>query len=647
MDGSTLTDELRARARRAEFPPPPTPSDRLAPPSRDEWSLSCSTRRFTLLNSWVNSPSMSRWRARVWLRASPPVAAPAIAVLTSARRCSRLSTVALCAPMLSPSRRASLTPAPIDGPLASFENAPSFTSISPSSFRACVEKGGEASVASWGLEGRARARFMRGGDGPGPRGDIQRIHRNFSRVGARKGGATRTSLRSSSHAPAGTESLLIVPPPPEYCILSCARARDGVARSGRGGVPKIPPKLTHGRAVTRDNRTAGGEPRMFEVVVVSRRYPFARGTSHARGVAYGASPATHALRLLARGTVIALDPLRPRVVPRARLRPSLRAEPHRPPRSRVVSPSTRTRLPRRAPRDAPDHIPPPPRPHPHHDLLRRRRRRRRRLLPLRLLRRRALPRPGLRHVRCARRGGGRLRRRPPRVRREVPPIVDGGKGGDGIPDGGWAEAWRGALWTLLDRVPSEVSSASRRWLSTARPARCSWWMVPPASPSTPPCSTTKNARMPCPPWRRWRPRDTPCAARRARCVSYTRGGRSRLRRRRTSGAKLLHHADWIAFLLHGEMGVTDHNNALKLGFDPAGEGSYPSWLSGAPYASTLPARVLPPGRAPGRWRRRRRDRGYPKGASSSRARQTPWRRSWRRDAPPPGTASRLWVRASR
>ena len=41
--------------------------------------------------------------------------------------------------------------------------------------------------------------------------------------------------------------------------------------------------------------------------------------------------------------------------------------------------------------------------------------------------------------------------------------------------------------------------------------------------------------------------------------------------------------------------MTDHNNALKLGFDPAGEGSYPSWLSSAPYASTLPTRVLAPG----------------------------------------------------
>jgi hypothetical protein len=36
---------------------------------------------------------------------------------------------------------------------------------------------------------------------------------------------------------------------------------------------------------------------------------------------------------------------------------------------------------------------------------------------------------------------------------KYPPIVDGGKGGDGIPRGGWAEAWRGALWSLLDDLP--------------------------------------------------------------------------------------------------------------------------------------------------------------------------------------------------
>ena len=91
------------------------------------------------------------------------------------------------------------------------------------------------------------------------------------------------------------------------------------------------------------------------------------------------------------------------------------------------------------------------------------------------------------------------------------------------------------------------------------------------------------------------PGDTPCAARPVAC-GYT-GGRSRLRRRRR--ARLLHHADWIAFLLHGEMGVTDHNNALKLGFDPAGEGrTRREFVRRAVRVTHCPP-VLPPGRADG------------------------------------------------
>ena len=43
---------------------------------------------------------------------------------------------------------------------------------------------------------------------------------------------------------------------------------------------------------------------------------------------------------------------------------------------------------------------------------------------------------------------------------------------------------------------------------------------------------------------------------------------------------LLHHADWLASLLHGRRGVSDWNNALKLGYDPGAE-AYPDWLSTA------------------------------------------------------------------
>ncbi len=39
----------------------------------------------------------------------------------------------------------------------------------------------------------------------------------------------------------------------------------------------------------------------------------------------------------------------------------------------------------------------------------------------------------------------------------------------------------------------------------------------------------------------------------------------------------LHQADWLAFHLHGKLGVTDYHNALKLGYDVENL-SYPAWL---------------------------------------------------------------------
>ncbi|KAK7341437.1 hypothetical protein VNO80_24367 [Phaseolus coccineus] len=58
-------------------------------------------------------------------------------------------------------------------------------------------------------------------------------------------------------------------------------------------------------------------------------------------------------------------------------------------------------------------------------------------------------------------------------------------------------------------------------------------------------------------------------------------------------ALLLHQADWLLWLLHGKLGVTDYNNALKVGYDPEMD-SYPSWLICQPYYHLLPS-VLAPG----------------------------------------------------
>jgi D-ribulokinase len=59
---------------------------------------------------------------------------------------------------------------------------------------------------------------------------------------------------------------------------------------------------------------------------------------------------------------------------------------------------------------------------------------------------------------------------------------------------------------------------------------------------------------------------------------------------------LLHQADWLSFLLHGKLGISDYHNALKLGYDPATE-TYPDWFGVPPLQPLQPylPQVLPPG----------------------------------------------------
>ncbi len=58
---------------------------------------------------------------------------------------------------------------------------------------------------------------------------------------------------------------------------------------------------------------------------------------------------------------------------------------------------------------------------------------------------------------------------------------------------------------------------------------------------------------------------------------------------------LLHQADWLAFLLHGQLGISDYHNSLKLGYD-VHRLCYPNWMSELGVLPVLPI-VIPPGRA--------------------------------------------------
>lgn len=57
----------------------------------------------------------------------------------------------------------------------------------------------------------------------------------------------------------------------------------------------------------------------------------------------------------------------------------------------------------------------------------------------------------------------------------------------------------------------------------------------------------------------------------------------------------LHQADWLGFLLHGQLGLSDYHNALKLGYDVKNL-CYPQWLENLASFHILP-QVLPPGSA--------------------------------------------------
>ena len=55
---------------------------------------------------------------------------------------------------------------------------------------------------------------------------------------------------------------------------------------------------------------------------------------------------------------------------------------------------------------------------------------------------------------------------------------------------------------------------------------------------------------------------------------------------------LMHQADWLGYLLHNQLGVSDYHNALKLGYD-VGALTYPDWLTQLELSRLFPAVVEP------------------------------------------------------
>ena len=60
----------------------------------------------------------------------------------------------------------------------------------------------------------------------------------------------------------------------------------------------------------------------------------------------------------------------------------------------------------------------------------------------------------------------------------------------------------------------------------------------------------------------------------------------------TKAVYFLHQTDWLSFLLHGKLGISDYHNAIKLGYNPETL-EYPTWLQNLSCSKLFPQVVAP------------------------------------------------------
>lgn len=151
-----------------------------------------------------------------------------------------------------------------------------------------------------------------------------------------------------------------------------------------------------------------------------------------------------------------------------------------------------------------------------------------------------------------------------------------------------AEVWRQTLWALLDQLPKDVCQRVRAMAidgTSATVLLCDRnhspltqpllyndprGGIPTVAPLTSPAHSATSSLAKALWWCHNLPRQT-----------------------LNQAHYLVHQADWLSSLLHGKPGISDYNNALKLGYDPQALG-YPGWLMALEINPWLP-QILPPG----------------------------------------------------
>ncbi|KAG6555637.1 hypothetical protein Mapa_002873 [Marchantia paleacea] len=165
-----------------------------------------------------------------------------------------------------------------------------------------------------------------------------------------------------------------------------------------------------------------------------------------------------------------------------------------------------------------------------------------------------------------------------------------------VPDTEWATVWKDTLFTLIDALPTEVRS---RVVAISLDGTSSTTMIidrKTGQPVTRPVLYNESRSQALPTVEAIAPaKHTVLTGTSTLCklVAWWMSGGSKLQ----TEVVMMHQADWLLSLLHGKLGITDYNNALKVGYDPELE-EYPAWLTSQPYASLLPL-VKEPGSAIG------------------------------------------------
>ncbi|MEL7143515.1 MAG: FGGY-family carbohydrate kinase [Cyanobacteria bacterium J06643_4] len=154
-------------------------------------------------------------------------------------------------------------------------------------------------------------------------------------------------------------------------------------------------------------------------------------------------------------------------------------------------------------------------------------------------------------------------------------------------------AWRQALWALLAGLDSAALACVQRIAingTSATALLCDRTLTP---LTTALLYNDSTARSELPGLEEIAPAGSPTLSATSTLVKALWWYRTVSAEVRAAATHIVHQADWLAAQLHGQPGVSDYHNALKIGYDVRSN-TYPNWLLTLPIADWLP-KVRTPG----------------------------------------------------